>query len=140
MEDSPSIETVYEAIYALYNQNTNPAEKQRASNWLNEMQKSVSDPLTEHYNKTKNQNYYLSYLVHFTQVYAWKIADELLARKVDLNSCYLAAQTMRSKLQNSFHELPQDSHASLRDALLNHLSKLDDTTDGVIATQVLPKL
>lgn len=71
------------------------------------------------------------------QVYAWKIADELLARKVDLNSCYLAAQTMRSKLQNSFHELPQDSHASLRDALLNHLSKLDDTTDGVIATQVL---
>lgn len=41
MEDSPSIETVYEAIYALYNQNTNPAEKQRASNWLNEMQKSV---------------------------------------------------------------------------------------------------
>ncbi|XP_026810121.1 transportin-3 [Rhopalosiphum maidis] len=109
MEDSPSIETVYEAIYALYNQNTNPAEKQRASNWLNEMQKSV---------------------------YAWKIADELLARKVDLNSCYLAAQTMRSKLQNSFHELPQDSHASLRDALLNHLSKLDDTTDGVIATQL----
>lgn len=44
---------------------------------------------------------------------------------------------MRSKLQNSFHELPQDSHASLRDALFNHLSKLDDTTDGVIATQVL---
>lgn len=43
MEDSPSIETVYEAIYALYNQNTNPAEKQRASNWLNEMQKSVCD-------------------------------------------------------------------------------------------------
>lgn len=74
------------------------------------------------------------------QVYAWKIADELLARKVDLNSCYLAAQTMRSKLQNSFHELPQDSHVSLRDALLNHLSKLDDTTDGVIATQVLLKL
>lgn len=70
------------------------------------------------------------------QVYAWKIADELLARKMDLNSCYLAAQTMRSKLQNSFHELPQDSHTSLRDALLNHLSKLDDTTDGVIATQV----
>lgn len=44
---------------------------------------------------------------------------------------------MRSKLQNSFHELPQDSHASLRDALLNHLSQLDDSTDGVIATQVL---
>lgn len=55
---------------------------------------------------------------------------------MDQNSCYLAAQTMRSKLQNSFHELPQDSHVSLRDALLNHLSKLDDTTDGVIATQV----
>lgn len=54
MEVSPSIETVYEAIYALYNQNTNPAEKQQASNWLNEMQKSVSDPSTEHYRKTKN--------------------------------------------------------------------------------------
>lgn len=75
--------------------------------------------------------------VRLPQVFAWKIADELLARKMDLNSCYLAAQTMRSKLQNSFHELPQDSHTSLRDALLNHLSKLDDTTDGVIATQVL---
>lgn len=70
------------------------------------------------------------------QVFAWKIADELLARKVDQNSCYLAAQTMRSKLQNSFHELPQNSHASLRDALLTHLSKLDITTDRVIATQV----
>jgi len=41
MEDSPNIETVYEAIYALYNQNTNLAEKQQASHWLNEMQKSV---------------------------------------------------------------------------------------------------
>lgn len=46
MEDSPSIETVYEAIYALYNQNTNPTEKQRASNWLNEMQKSVCNVTT----------------------------------------------------------------------------------------------
>lgn len=42
MDASPSIETVYEAIHALYNQNTNPAEKQQASTWLNEMQKSVS--------------------------------------------------------------------------------------------------
>ncbi|XP_050524422.1 transportin-3 [Daktulosphaira vitifoliae] len=109
MEVSPPIETVYEAIYALYNQGNNPSEKQQASNWLNEMQKSV---------------------------FAWKIADELLARKVDKNSCYLAAQTMRSKLQNSFHELPQDSHASLRDALLNHLSKLDDSTECEIATQL----
>lgn len=46
MEDSPSIETVYEAIFALYNQNTNAVEKQRASNWLNEMQKSVRNVST----------------------------------------------------------------------------------------------
>lgn len=48
MEDSPKIETVYEAIYALYSQNTNPAEKQRASNWLNEMQKSVCNASIVH--------------------------------------------------------------------------------------------
>lgn len=64
MEDSPSIETVYEAIYALYNQNTNPAEKQQASNWLNEMQKSVCDQSAGYCSKTKNKNYNFSYFAH----------------------------------------------------------------------------
>jgi len=54
MEDSPKIETVYEAIYALYNQNTDPVEKQQASNWLNEMQKSVRNILIARFMANKS--------------------------------------------------------------------------------------
>lgn len=62
MEDSPSIETVYEAIYALYNQNTNPAEKQRASNWLNEMQKSVCNVSTVRFMTKKSISFFYRFM------------------------------------------------------------------------------
>lgn len=39
--DSPSLETVYQAIGALYD-NPNANEKEKASLWLADMQKSVS--------------------------------------------------------------------------------------------------
>jgi hypothetical protein len=43
-----------------------------------------------------------------------QVADDMLHQKVDVESCYIAAQTMRNKIQNSFHELPKESHHSLK--------------------------
>ncbi|KAJ1519674.1 hypothetical protein ONE63_004939 [Megalurothrips usitatus] len=108
MDSSPTLETVYQAVYTLYH-NPDPAEKEKASQWLGELQKSVS---------------------------AWKISNELLQQQHDLESCYFAAQTMRTKIQLSFHELPVDVHESLRDSLLSHIGQVTDTTNTVIVTQL----
>lgn len=43
---------------------------------------------------------------------------------------------MRNKIQNSFHELPAESHESLRDALLLHISQITPQTNKVIITQL----
>lgn len=70
------------------------------------------------------------------QIFSWSIADELLQQKRDMQSCYFAAQTMRSKIQNSFHELPDEAHVSLRDSLIVHISQINDDTSPVIVTQL----
>ncbi|GAB0086294.1 transportin-3 [Sergentomyia squamirostris] len=108
MNSAPSTEQVYQGVYAFYN-NSNTVEQQKASQWLCELQKSV---------------------------YSWQIADELLQEKRDFQSCYFAAQTIRSKIQNSFHELPASSHESLRDSLMSYISQITLETDGVIVTQL----
>ncbi|XP_046738771.1 transportin-3 [Diprion similis] len=108
MDSSPSLETVYQAVFSLYN-NPNPAEKEKASVWLGELQSSV---------------------------FAWKVADEMLQQKRDVESCYFAAQTMRTKIQLSFHELPAEAHNSLRDSLMNHISQINEHTSNVIVTQL----
>lgn len=41
MDQAPPIETVYQAVNTLYN-NPNTSEKEKASQWLGELQKSVS--------------------------------------------------------------------------------------------------
>lgn len=41
MDSPPNLETVYQAVFSLYN-NTNPAEPGKASLWLGELQRSVS--------------------------------------------------------------------------------------------------
>lgn len=69
-------------------------------------------------------------------MHAWTTADELLHHKRDLESCYFGAQTMRTKIQQSFHELPPEAHASLRDSLLEHLSQINEGTNTVIVTQL----
>ncbi len=69
-------------------------------------------------------------------VHAWKISDELLHRKVDVESCCFAAQTMRNKVQKSFSELPPEAHESLRDSLLEHVQNLDEGSHSVLATQL----
>lgn len=53
-----------------------------------------------------------------------------------MQSCYFAAQTMRNKIQNSFHELPDDAHVSLRDSLIVHIGQINNDTDPVIVTQL----
>ncbi|XP_050046846.1 transportin-3 isoform X1 [Dermacentor andersoni] len=107
----PSLQAVVQAIHALYRQ-PDTTGKEKASVWLGELQRSVSF------------------------VCAWKIADELLQQNVDLESCYFAAQTMRTKIQYVFHELPPESHVSLRDSLMEHLAKVTKDTAPVIVTQL----
>lgn len=108
MEQKPTLDIVYLAISTLYS-NPNASEKERASQWLADLQKSV---------------------------HAWTIADELLHHKRDLESCYIAAQTMRTKIHQSFHELPVEAHISLRDSLLDHISQITEATNTVIVTQL----
>ncbi|KAI9585971.1 transportin-3 [Glossina fuscipes] len=108
MEVAPTTDLVYQGICTLFH-NTNPREKEKASKWLEEFQKSI---------------------------YSWTIADELLQQKRDLHSCYFAAQTMRNKIQNSFNELPPSSHESLRDSLITHIGQITIDTDNIIVTQL----
>lgn len=60
----------------------------------------------------------------------------MLLERRDLESCYFAAQTMRTKIQNSFAELPADAHYSLRDSLIDHISKITDQSHTIILTQL----
>eukprot|EP00096_Caligus_rogercresseyi_P004041 TRINITY_DN18170_c0_g1_i1.p1 TRINITY_DN18170_c0_g1~~TRINITY_DN18170_c0_g1_i1.p1 ORF type:complete len:931 (-),score=288.65 TRINITY_DN18170_c0_g1_i1:197-2989(-) len=83
-------ESVLYAINALYN-HPDPKEKRLASNWLISFQSSV---------------------------YAWKISDAILHGKFSEEASIFAAQTLRSKIQGSFNELPKDAHSSLRDSLV----------------------
>ncbi|XP_071476765.1 LOW QUALITY PROTEIN: transportin-3-like [Diadema antillarum] len=105
---APPVETVSHAIHALYH-NPDAAEKERASLWLQEFQRSL---------------------------YSWEISDQLLQMKQDVETCYFAAQTMRTKIQYAFHELPVESHNMLRDSLINHLQTMSDPKFHVITTQL----
>ncbi|KAL0881245.1 hypothetical protein ABMA27_002342 [Loxostege sticticalis] len=104
----PSMDTIYQAISALYD-NPNASEKEKASRWLGDVQKSI---------------------------HSWKIADELLQQKKDVHSCYFAAQTMRSKVQHNLSELPPEAILSLRDSLVAHLERTSPDTSTAILTQL----
>lgn len=54
-----------------------------------------------------------------------------------MESCYFGAQTLRTKIQFAFHELPSEAHNSLRDSMLNHLRQINEHTNTVIVTQVI---
>ncbi|KAM3963766.1 transportin 3 [Aphomia sociella] len=106
--ETPSMDTIYQAISALYD-NPNASEKEKASLWLGDVQKSI---------------------------HSWKIADELLQQKKDVQSCYFAAQTMRSKVQHNLSELPSEAIVSLRDSLVAHLERTSPDTSAAILTQL----
>uniref|UniRef100_T1JHK8 Transportin-3 n=1 Tax=Strigamia maritima TaxID=126957 RepID=T1JHK8_STRMM len=108
METPPSLEDVRQAIHVLYH-DPDTSGKEKASVWLGELQKSVI---------------------------AWKVSDELLQQNHDVESCYFAAQTMRTKIQFSFHELPPGSHHLLRDSLIQHISHTIPEKNSIILTQL----
>ncbi|CAG9129252.1 unnamed protein product [Plutella xylostella] len=108
--EAPSIDTVYQAISALYETNPNAKnDKEKASTWLGDVQKSI---------------------------HSWKIADELLQQKKSEQSYYFAAQTMRSKVQHNLAELPAESLLSLRDSLVAHLKETSGDTSPAVLTQL----
>ncbi|KAH8032052.1 hypothetical protein HPB51_022800 [Rhipicephalus microplus] len=134
----PSLQAVVQAIHALYTQ-PDTTGKEKASVWLGELQRSVcawriADELLQQ--NVDLESCYFAAQTMRTKVCAWRIADELLQQNVDLESCYFAAQTMRTKIQYVFHELPPESHASLRDSLMEHLAKVSKDTAPVIVTQL----
>lgn len=43
---------------------------------------------------------------------------------------------MRTKIHQSFHELPAEAHESLRNSLLDHIGKINEDTNTVIVTQI----
>ena len=54
-------------------------------------------------------------------VWAWELADTLLIQNKGKENNHFAATMLRNKIQKEFRELPENSHASLRDSLLKHL-------------------
>lgn len=55
--DTPSMDTIYQAISALYD-NPNANEKEKASKWLGEIQKSVSNFLKQEYHNLDPESIY----------------------------------------------------------------------------------
>ncbi|XP_069157959.1 transportin-3 isoform X2 [Procambarus clarkii] len=104
------ISEVLAAVNTLYDAELHDKVKHdQASKWLGQLQRSVQ---------------------------AWKVADQLLHAKRDVNSCFFAAQTLRTKIQLYFGELPVEAHASLRASMLEHLSHITEHTYQGIATQL----
>ncbi|XP_070539739.1 transportin-3-like [Ptychodera flava] len=108
MEAAPTLETVVQAVQTLYH-SPDLSAKEKASKWLGDLQRSV---------------------------HAWQMADQLMRLSQNVESSYFAAQTMRTKIQYAFHELPADSHASLRDSLIAHIEQLSAEASPVILTQL----
>ncbi|KAK8723733.1 hypothetical protein OTU49_011517 [Cherax quadricarinatus] len=104
------INEVLAAVSTLYDAELHDKIKHdQASKWLGHLQRSVQ---------------------------AWKVADQLLHAKRDVNSCFFAAQTLRTKIQLYFGELPVEAHASLRASMLEHLGHITEHTYQGIATQL----
>lgn len=79
-----------------------------------------------------------AWLVQFQQTpAAWQVADAILTRAdTPMQFRFFAAQTMRTKVQFDFYELPPDSYGSLRDSLLNHLDRFRAPDCQPIHTQL----
>ena len=103
-----TLEEVLSLLNDLY-KNNNAEAKEKASLQLGELQESVG---------------------------AWTISDQLLQLNKDVESCYFASHTMRSKIQYSFRELPPETHDQLKESILNHASKVTNATPAAIAKQL----
>jgi len=85
-----------QALQALYS-SPDPATKKQADDWLTKFQQT---PV------------------------AWQVCDQLLSQSdAPMQFRFFAAQTMRSKVQFDFYELPAESYGSLRDSMLGHIDR-----------------
>ncbi|WOL09630.1 transportin MOS14 [Canna indica] len=89
--------TVKEALNALYH-HPDDAVRARADNWLQDFQRTID---------------------------AWQVSDNLLHdSSSNIETLIFCSQTLRSKVQRDFEELPLDSFRPLRDSLYTLLKKL----------------
>ena len=89
-----SFDNLRAALQALYD-NNEPTVKEQASRWLEEWQHSTD---------------------------AWTMAHAVLQQNdAGLEAHYLCAQTLRTKVQRDFEDLPPDAALSLRDSLVTLL-------------------
>jgi len=85
-----------QALQALYS-SPDPAVKKQADDWLTKFQQTPE---------------------------AWQVADKILSSgDSPVQYRFFAAQTLRTKVQFDFYELPEGSYGSLRDSLLNHIDR-----------------
>mmetsp|Transcript_100858 Transcript_100858/g.325559 ORF Transcript_100858/g.325559 Transcript_100858/m.325559 type:complete len:957 (-) Transcript_100858:114-2984(-) len=90
------MEQALQALQALYS-STDPATIAQADEWLTKFQQTPA---------------------------AWQVSDQILSHAdTPVQFRFFAAQTMRTKVQFDFYELPAESYESLRDSLLNHIDK-----------------
>jgi transportin-3 len=66
---------------------------------------------------------------------AWEISNQLLHLQRDIETSHFAAQTMRTKIQYSFDELPMATYEALRESLISHLTNLCESPH-VVTTQL----
>ncbi|XP_020909780.1 transportin-3 [Exaiptasia diaphana] len=102
--EKPSVEQVQSVINTLYS-NPDPHSKEKASEWLGNLQRSM---------------------------HAWEIADNLLMMNINIETTYFAAQTMRTKIQYCISELQHHQYESLKDSIINHLSNLHSISQPVV--------
>mmetsp|Transcript_46187 Transcript_46187/g.76370 ORF Transcript_46187/g.76370 Transcript_46187/m.76370 type:complete len:952 (-) Transcript_46187:199-3054(-) len=108
------MERVKQAFLVQQNPQSSPAQLKDANNWL------------EHFQSTQE---------------AWQVADQLLSIPTQASDGALAAthvfaaQTMRTKIQYDWAELPEQSHESLRSSLLAHVLRFGQGP-GPVLTQL----
>lgn len=96
--DSATTDYVYQIIHELYG--GSGQNRESVDRWLQEFQKSP---------------------------YSWKISDELLYSKRSVESISFASQTIRTKILKDFNELPAESHQQLKESIIQHVLKMDNT-------------
>lgn len=90
------MEQALQALQALYS-SADPGTINQADEWLTKFQQTPA---------------------------AWQVSDQILSHAdTPVQFRFFAAQTMRTKVQFDFYELPVESYGSLRDSLLNHIDR-----------------
>lgn len=96
MAEVPTVERVVQAVQALHT-DPSPENKAAANTWLTTFQ---------------------------TSAHAWSVVDAILhADGMPMEVTFLAVQTLRSKMQRDFAELPAQQHSALRDSIIAHVHK-----------------